>query len=154
MLPVQDPPLRLMVEFAQAFPDQAPSLTLCAPGRDVWLAAVPNDSDQFTLCAPDFEGKVTFSLQSARLKRTVWQRPLPRWAYYAAGVTLALDNAGMDAIGLNIVVLGDEPPGPSYDFGVGLVFAALWHSLCGWAYTLDSLAEWVDEARRDYVEAD
>jgi hypothetical protein len=153
-VPTPDIPLRLLVEFGEAFPDDSPAFTLCAPGRDVWLAAVENKSDHFALAAPDFKGKVTFSLQSARQKRSVWQRPLPRWAYYAAGVTLVMDNAGVDALGMNIVVLGDEPPGPSYDFGVGLVFAALWHALRGQAYTLDSLADWVEAARREYVEAD
>lgn len=124
-----------------------------APGRDMWIAAARASAEEFTLVMADSEGaKATFNLQSAKVKRTVMQRPLPRWARYPAGVTLILAQEGLDVIGLKMVVIGDEPPGPRYDYGLGIVFAALWQELHGMSYTVDDLIAIVDRARRDYVE--
>ncbi len=146
-----DPPLRLLVAFQQAYPGQGMKWIARAPGREVWLAAAPSGANQFTLTAPDIEGQTTFSLRSAKLKQTVMQRPLPRWARYPAGVTLVAHDVGLEVIGSNLVMVGEEPPGPRFDYGFGIAFAALWHDLCGQPYTIDRLIELVDHARREYI---
>jgi galactokinase len=149
---IPDPPVRLLAAFHEAFPDTAIDWMVRAPGRDTWIAAGRTNDAELTVAAPDMDAKVTFSLQSARVRRTVMQRPLPKWARYPAGVTLALDNAGLDMIGLNLVVIADEPPGPQFDYGVGMAFATLWHTIHERDYTIDRLIEIVDRARREYVE--
>ncbi len=149
---VPNPPVRLLAAFQGMFPDQALDWMIRAPGRDTWIAAGRIEALELTVAAPDLEAKTTFSLQSARVRRTVMNRPLPKWARYPAGVTLALDNAGLDMIGLNLVVIADEPPGPQFDYGVGIAFAALWHEVYSQPFTTDQLIEIVDQARRDYVE--
>jgi hypothetical protein len=149
---VPDPPVRLLAAFQQTFPTHALSWIVRAPGRDTWIAAAQTGTHELTIASPDLDAKATFSLQSARVRRTVMQRPLPKWVYYPAGVTLALDNLGLDMIGLNLVVVADEPPGPQYDYGLGIAFAALWHEVHERPFTIDRLIEIVDQARRDYVQ--
>jgi galactokinase len=147
-----DPPLRLLAAFQQAFPDQAMDWVIRAPGRDMWLAASHCDKAEFTIVAPDMGAlKATFSLQSAKVKRSVMQRPLPPWARYPAGVTLLLAQDGLDVVGLNMVVIGDEPPGPRYNYALGMTFAALWHDLLQLPYTMDDLIALVDRTRREYL---
>jgi galactokinase len=148
-----DPPLRLLAAFQHAYPDQPMEWVMRAPGREMWIAAARADAEEFTLVMADTDAaKVTFNLQSAKGKKTVLQRPLPRWARYPAGVTLILAQEGLDVIGLKMVVIGDEPPGPRYDYGLGITFAALWQELHGLPYTIDDLIVIVDRARRDYIE--
>jgi len=147
-----DPPVRLLAAFQETFPSQELVWLVRAPGRDTWIAAARSDNETFTVASPDLDARVTFSLQSARVRRTVLQRPLPRWARYPAGVTLTVDNEGLDVIGLNMVVMASEPPGPQYDYSIGIAFAALWHEIYNRPYTMDRLIDIVDRARREYVE--
>jgi galactokinase len=148
-----DPPIRLLAAFQQAFPNESPDWITRAPGRDVWLAASPAPSDHFTVFSPDQGGQTTFSMRSAKLKQTVYQRMLPRWAYYPAGVMLVLYNLGHELNGRHIAVISEEPDGPAYDYGIGIAFTAYWHEVLDMPFTIDSLIEVVDKARRDYVEA-
>lgn len=66
------------------------------------------------MVAPAVDGRATFNLQSAKIKQTITRRPLPRWARYPAGVTLLLAQDGLDLVGLNMVVMGNEPAGPRF----------------------------------------
>jgi len=147
-----DPPLRLLAAFQQAYPHQAMEWVIHAPGREMWLAASRAINEEFAIVAPDMEAvKAVFSLQSAKVKRTISQRPLPPWARYPAGVTLLLARDGLDVFGLNMVVMGDEPPGPRYNYALGITFASLWHDLLQREYTIDDLIALVDRTRRDYL---
>ncbi len=148
-----NPPVMLLAAFSDAFPDLAVQWIIRAPGREMWIAAARAEDESFTLAAPELEVRTTFNLQSAKQKLTVLRRPLPRWAHYPAGVTLLLSRDGLDVIGLQMVIMGEEPPGPRFDYGVGLAFAALWHELYEMPYTIDSLIDLVDRARREYVDA-
>jgi galactokinase len=148
-----DPPLRLLVNFQQIFPDVAPEWIVQAPGREMWAAAALHQRNQFTLIAPDLEGETTFSLRSAKARRTVMNRPLPDWARYPAAVVVALCHSGLDVAGLDAIIVGEEPPGPRYHYGLGIAIAALWHELHGRTYTADSLLAIVEQVRRDYIEA-
>jgi hypothetical protein len=126
---------------------------LKAPERDIWAAAarpLEGEDDALTVCAPDLGARVTFNLRSARLKRTVLNRPLPRWARYPAGVLLALP---LDVPGLHIVMLGDEPAGPRYEHSLGVAFAALCSEVCATPIPAARLLELVEQVRRDYVES-
>lgn len=150
--PAPNPPVRLLAAFQQAYPHQTPAWIVRAPGRDVWLAAAPAAGTQFTVTAVNHEARTCFNLRGAKTRRTVTQRPLPRWARYPAAVIAFLYHSGMDLAGLNVVMWSEEPSGPGYDYGLGVAFAALWHEIHAQPYTADSLIEIVDRARRDYVE--
>ena len=146
-----NPPVMLLAAFTEAFPDHVMQFLIRAPGREMWIAASYSDDEAVTVVAPE-EGRATFNLQSAKVKQTITRRPLPRWARYPAGVTLLLAQNGLDLIGLNLVVMGNEPPGPRFDYGSGMAFAALWHDLYQLDYTVDTLIDVVDRTRREYIE--
>ena len=148
-----DPPMRLLLAFQQQFPDHTPQWILQGPGRDMWIAACPATEAQFTLNVPDIDARTTFSFRSARAKNTVFNRPLPNWARYPAGVLLLLRDMGLESNGLQAALAGGEPPGPRYDFALGVTIAALWHEIHQRAYTHDSLIDLLEQVRRDYVEA-
>lgn len=150
-LPPSDPPVMLLAAFTDAFPDQVMEWIARAPGREMWVAATRSGTEDFTVVAADIGGKATFNLQSAKTKTTVLRRPLPRWARYPAGVTLLLARNGLDVVGLNLAIHGNEPAGPRFDYGVGMAFAALWHDLYELPYTVDTLIDIVDQTRREYV---
>lgn len=147
-----NPPVMLLAAFTEAFPDHVMQFLARAPGREMWIAASYSGDESVTVVAPESEGRATFNLQSAKIKQTITRRPLPRWARYPAGVTLLLAQDGLDLVGLNLVVMGNEPSGPRFDYGSGMAFAALWHDLYQLDYTIDTLIDIVDRARREYVE--
>lgn len=148
-----DPPMRLLLAFQQAFPSLTPEWIVQAAGREMWAAAIMDSHDKFTIAVPDMEARATFSFRSARTKLTSLNRPLPRWARYPAGVLLALRDFGSDeSSGLQVVVVGTEPPGPRYEHAVGMAVATLWHHIHQKPHTVDALLELVERVRRDYVE--
>lgn len=147
-----NPPLRLLAAFQDVFPGATPDHIVQAPGREMWVAAVMRDHDEFTLHAPDAgSGRAVFNWRSAKLKRTILNRPLPRWARYPAGVIMTLCASGLDTVGFDAVVAGEEPEGPRYDYGMGMAVAALLYTIHQKAYTADSLLEVVEQVRRDYI---
>jgi galactokinase len=125
-----------------------------APERDMWIAAQYNSREQYACLALDLNESAltTFNLQSAKTRRTVTKRPLPRWARYPAGVIMTLSGMGLDVRGMNAVICGDEPPGPRYEYSLGILFAALCHELNDQPYLTTFLTEIVDAVHRDYVE--
>ncbi len=147
-----NPPLRLLVAFQQSYPSQEPEWIVQAPGREMWVAANITSSDKFTIVAPDLDARTKFDRRAAKSRRTFTNRPLPRWARYPAGVIITLYAEGMDTPGMEAIVAGEEPPGPRYDYALGMAFAALWHQFNQRPYTTDSLIELVDRVQREYVE--
>jgi hypothetical protein len=148
--PTINPPVRLLASFADVFPNDSAVLVLQAPGRDLWVAAGINGSQRYAVHALELESRTTFTRQSAKQCHTVLRRPLPRWARYAAGVALLLPH--IDVPGVTALICGDEPPGPRYDYAVGMVFAALWHSIAEEDYDAAMLIELVDRVQREYVQ--
>lgn len=146
-----DPPMRLLIGFQQAFPDATPAWIVQAPGREMWIAAAVEPATDYTLMIADSHLRVTFSLRSAKFKTTIMQRPLPLWARYPAGVLLALWDAGLGISGMQAVFAGEEPPGPRYDYAVGMAVAALAYQLHEQPCTAETLVELVEAVRRDYV---
>ncbi len=149
-----DPPMRLLLAFQQlcAAP-RAPDWVIQAPGREMWAAAALHPGHEFTVAAPDLDARVTFSYRSARSHLSVLNRPLPRWARYAAGALLDLRAAGLESGGLLAVVAGTEPPGPRYEHAVGIAMAALVCDSLGRVCAANDLVELAERVRRDYVEA-
>jgi galactokinase len=147
-----DAPMQLLMAFQENYPASQPEWVVQAPGREMWIAALFNDSAAFTLYAADLESRVSFTYRSAKLMQTVHQRPLPRWARYPAGVLLSLREMGMERTGLEAVIAGTEPSGPRYEHAVGIVIAALWYQIHDRAATPESLLELVERTRREFIE--
>ncbi len=147
-----DSPMQLLVAFQENYPTLMPERVVKAPGREMWIAALFNESAAFTLHAADLDSRVSFTYRSAKLMQTVHQRPLPRWARYPAGVLLLLREEGMELTGLAAVVVGTEPSGPRYEHAVGIVVAALWHEVHDRSYTPESLLELVERTRREFID--
>ncbi len=148
---IPDPPLSLITAFHELHLADSPDHILQAPGRDLWIAAVIHDTNTYTFHAPDFEGKTTFSWRTAKDKRTILKRPLPRWARYPAGVVVELCARGFDIRGVEAVIAGHEAPGPRYDYGMGVAVAALWHTVADAPYDVNDLLSLVDRVRRNYI---
>jgi galactokinase len=148
-LRTNDPPLRLLMTFHQAFAGTQPHYVLQTPGREMWVAA-SIDRNDFTIHAPDLGARTTFSRQSAKHKRTVLNRPLPRWARYPAGVILQLGLDGLDVQGINAVVMGHETD-VRYEYALGVTFAALLYNIYQQPMEHNTLIDVVERARRDYI---
>jgi galactokinase len=147
-----DPPVRLLAAFQIAYDNAEPEVILQAPGRDLWLAASTAADSTVHVFAPDLGRHTAFSFRSARASRTLLRRPLPTWARYIAGVVVTLYDDGQDVPGLRLVVLGEELPGPRYHHALGVAVAALWHTLRQETVAADTVLEFVERVRRDYVE--
>lgn len=150
-----NPPLRLLAQFQDSYPGHMPEIVFRVPDRDMWIAARLCDADdRFSLsCVEAGSAVATFTRQSAKLKRTIAGRPLPRWARFPAGVTLVLAEAGIDARGIEAVVCGDEPLGPRYDYALCLAFASLWSALAELPQPPAALQQIADTVIRDYIDA-
>jgi len=145
-------PLRLLVQFQQRCPDTEPELVLQAPGRDLWMMAMLNTSGRVALASVELNARTVLSAHSARYKRTMLHRPLPKWSRYAAGVLISLDDSNLTVSGLTAVVGGDEPVGPRYEYTLGVLMAGLIYTVNQQSFTHSKLFEIADRARRDYVE--
>jgi galactokinase len=156
---VANTPVRLLVAFSEAYPDTTPSLILQAPGRDLWLAVMqfppkPYQLNTYHLRSLDFGGRAAVNYQSIKTRRTVYQRSLPWWAHYPAGVIKLLSEQGMDAPPLDILFVTEEPRGPGLDYALGIGIGALWHELHNLDCTPQQLIELVDQVRREYIEVE
>ena len=152
-LPVShDPPVRLLMAFHQRLPLHDPDLLFQAPDRDLWLAAAYTSGEQTVLTALDLypDVAVTFTRQSALGRRTVLNRPLPRWARWAAGTLVLLNEPSLPP--LTGILAGDEPPGPRYEYTISLLFGALWHEWQRIPYLPGDLTALAERVRREFVE--
>ncbi|MFW5691021.1 MAG: hypothetical protein ACOCXZ_00860 [Chloroflexota bacterium] len=155
ILPSTDanPPLRLLAAFNDLFPRQSPGYIIQATGREMWIAAKSPDASHFRLHVPDLGHETVFDWRGAATKQTLRRRPLPRWARYAAGVIVHLYHQGIDVAGIDAVIVAAEPPGPRFDFSLGLAFATLWYTINKLEHTEDNLLTVVEQVRREYIEA-
>jgi hypothetical protein len=150
--PDANPPLRLLTRAQQIFDAPQPSWIVQAPERDMWIAATVNTGTEYAFNADEYQSRVRFSYRSARQRQTVLRRPLPLWARYPVGVVTALADAGLDIPAFHALLLGNEPQGPRYDFGLGMVTAAFCYALAGRDAAPGTLMEVVEQVRREYVE--
>ncbi|MEQ8675971.1 MAG: hypothetical protein RLP44_23510 [Aggregatilineales bacterium] len=146
-----NPPIRLLAGFNAAYSGRSTEHLIYVPGRSMWVAAVGTDTVDFSIHVPDLEARTTFSLRTAKFKKTVLNRPLPQWGRFPAGVLLELCNAGMDIEGLGAVIVGDETHGIRYEYGLGVAVAALVFTIHDTPYSDDDLIDIVEKVRREYV---
>ncbi|MEP7292547.1 MAG: hypothetical protein ABI835_12235 [Chloroflexota bacterium] len=150
MTSLSDPPIRLLAKFGAFFPSTSPQLIVQAPGREMWAAATFNGKAHFTVCSAELDAQTHFNYQSAKLKQATQRRPLPRWARYIGGVCVLIDVAEMP--GMDVVVCGNEPAGPRYEYALGILFAALWYEINAQTVSEDDLREIAERVRREYIE--
>ncbi len=148
-----NPPLRLLATFQLTYPSQRANWVMSAPERDMWVGASIYDSGQFSVTVPDLDDTTIFRVKTARVKRTVNNTALPSWAYYLAGVSINLSNQGLSFPGGDMVIAGDEPAGPRYDYSMGMVFGALWYQYNAKPFDQKILVDLLEHVRRDYVES-
>lgn len=149
-----NPPLHLLAAFQQSYPNNTPTWVIQAPGRETWLAAIPaSEIDGYTLISANHNSQTRFSRRSAKFKQTINQRPLPNWSRYAAGVVLALGDAGLEVEGICAVSSSEDNSfGPRHDHALGMAFAALWYEILSLPYTPEQVLDLVERVRRSYVE--
>jgi galactokinase len=148
---LSDPPIRLLAKFQELFPSTSPQLILKAPGREMWAAANFNGKSEIAVWSAEIAAHTTFTYQSAKQKQTVQRRPLPHWARYLSGVSVYIDVPEMP--GVDVVVGGNEPLGPRYEYALGILFAAFWCDINGQDVSEAELRDLTERVRREYVGA-
>lgn len=141
-----NPPLRLLSAF-----QKEPSHVYKIDGREIWIAAELLPNERYTIVVPDRQWRIRFNRSSAKRQRSLSNRPLPQWAKYMAGSISILERAGLTLQGAHVVLSGDEPAGPRFDYALGMAFVALWHEVNDKLYTTQNLTDFVDEIQRDYI---
>jgi galactokinase len=119
----------------------------------MWIAANIGADATFNVHVPDLEAHTSFNYRSARVRNTVFNRPLPTWARYIAGVLILLRDTGTETEGLQAVLAGSEPAGPRYDYALGITVAGLCLEARQQPYSTASLIELVEQVRRTYVDS-
>jgi hypothetical protein len=147
---VINPPLRLLTAFQKDIQKQ-PSHVYKIDGREIWIAAELLTGDAYTIVVPDMQWRIRFDRSSVKRQRSISHRPLPQWAKLLAGSLGILERAGLTIQGAHVVLSGDEPAGPRFEYALGMAFVALWHEVNDKLYTTQALLDMVDEIQREYV---
>lgn len=146
-----NPPIRLLAAAQDAL-DTTPEIILAVPGREMWIAALVHQRHDWTLFVPDLDAQTRIDLRSAKRKQTTRNRPLPRWARHPAGVLVLLSATDLQLPGLRVVILGDEPPGPRYEYALGMAFATLFYQHNQVDFDTEHLLTLMEQVQRDYLD--
>lgn len=146
---LMNPPLRLLSAF-QEHETHSPEVLLQVPGREMWVAATLGANHRYTIYSPDIQGHTSFDRRSAKQKRTVRGRPLPRWSRFAAGVILVMAEDDLLLSGGTIVLVGDEPSGPRYEHALGMGIAALCYEQNERDYDVQDLLNIMERVQKSY----
>ena len=117
-----------------------------AVDRAAWVAAAPIAAREARVYALDLEDEAAFSLT-----------PVPRsegnWADYVRGVAWALQERGLETVGLEAVLTSSIPMGSglSSSAAVEVAFAYTWQQLAGLELVRRELALTCQQAENDYV---
>lgn len=105
------------------------------------------------LHAIDLGESVRIHLDQLALKIDVQGNPLPKWAYYPAGVAWALQETGYPVCGTQVAFASEIPIGAglSSSAAVEVAFAVLWQVLGGWALDRLELARICQKGENEYV---
>lgn len=123
--------------------------------RATYIAFSPAGPGQdfSTVLAADIGEETTFTRQSVSSKTDTTGAPLPEWARYPAGVSWALDEAGLPAPPVQAVFASNVPlaAGLSSSSSVEVAFATAWSALGGWSIAPMELALLAQRAENVYV---
>lgn len=148
---VINPPLRFLAAIQQHF-NETPPLLCPVPGREMWAAAHLSGGHQVHVIAHDLDSHSVFDRRSALQKRTIRNRPLPRWARYVAGALLVLSDQGLSIPGGTLLLLGDEPTGPRYEHALGMASAAVYLQQAEEPVTVERLLDIMEQAQKRYLD--
>jgi galactokinase len=121
--------------------------------RVVKLMAIPTSDDNVSLAALDLGQQVTFKLSEVEKRCDIDGKPLARWAHYPAGVAWALQHAGLEISGMQVVYHSDVPIGSglSSSAAVEVAFASTWQTISNWQVGQLKLAQICQQAENKYV---
>jgi len=121
--------------------------------RATYIAFSPDNSDQTTLVAADFNQGASLSPQTIPSKTQTDGSPLAEWAHYPAGVMWALSTGQLATPGLNAVYASDVPRGSglSSSASVEMAFMIAWQTLGGWMLPPMQRALLAQKAENHYV---
>jgi galactokinase len=121
--------------------------------RAAYVAGSPCPSPLVSLQALDLNERVTFRVTELDAKVDAAGKPLPRWAWYAAGVAWALRADGLRVGGLDAVLASDVPraAGLSSSAAVEVAMATAWGQAAGWTRPPMALALACQRAENQYV---
>jgi galactokinase len=114
--------------------------------RAAWIAAAPIAECEVRVYALDLDGYVAFSLD-----------PVPSaegdWADYPRGVAWALQERGLETVGMEAVLTSSVPAGSglSSSAAIEIAFAYTWQALIGFELGLRDLALTCQRAENVYV---
>lgn len=145
-----NPPLRLLTTFQQER-NKTADWVVAVEGRDMWIAADIIKGHHYIIIAPDLSGRVVFDRQSAKQKRNIRNRPLPRWARYVSGALLTLGDLEIPTPTVTAMIVGEEPAGPRYEHALGMAFAALCYTYAEKEFDTDTLLNIMEKVQKEYL---
>ena len=121
--------------------------------RAAYVAGRARSDPLVSLRALDLNEAVTFRVTDLDAKLDVTGKPLPRWAWYAAGVAWALRGEGLALNGLDAVLAADVPRGAglSSSAAVEVAMATALAQVSGWTRPPMALALACQRAENQYV---
>ncbi len=132
--------------------NNGPVLTF-AHDKVVTIAADPRDDDVVNLYAIDLEEQAAFSTRSLEDKINLDGLPLPDWALFPAGVAWAINEAGFELPGLEVVYTSNIPPraGLGLPAALEVGVALIWQFVGGWSIERMFLAQLCQRAENEYL---
>jgi galactokinase len=121
--------------------------------REVSLLAAPTSDGKVSLTALDLGQQVSFRLSEVDERCDIDGKPLPGWSHYPAGVAWALQQAGLEIPGMQVVYHSNVPIGSglSSSAAVEVAFASTWQALSNWQVGQLELAQICQKAENLYV---
>src|SRR5688572_1593488 len=89
--PAGNPPLRLMVSLHDYLKGN-PDWLLTVPGREMWVAAQPNEKHYHLFVLPDWTARLKFDASSIRRGNRTTGQPIPHRMRYLAAAAHYLYN--------------------------------------------------------------
>lgn len=116
----------------------------------VWLAAAPTNDKIVTIQTVDFNEKGQFNLPSLRVNASSVVGP---WLNYPMGMAWALQEAGHDLPGMDVLLVSDLPmdAGLSSSAAVEMAFGLAWNVLAELALEQQTLAGMGQKCENEYL---
>ena len=121
--------------------------------RSMTLAVRPRSDRKVVMRAEDLDQSVQFNLDHLQDKKDEEGNELPGWAKYIAGVAWALQENGLETVGLEGSFTSNIPIGSGLSSSAALEVgaAALWEATAGWSLDRVRMAQICQQAENRYV---
>ena len=143
-----NPPLRLLVAF-ESLVAEPPDQLVGVEGREMWAAVRWGHQKRWHVHVPDLDAQVLFNPRSIKTGTSISGRPIPAWARYLRGVCEELGYLNLlPEDGARLVIVGDEPSGPRYDFTLAMTFAVACYEGLQHPYSTHEIVELVERGEK------